>query len=77
MKWGCYCAETSDKLPVKVSKFEELLNLLVAIRRGPFGHSAYFCWIHLHPPRGYYEAQEGDGIGVKLALFRFNTDFMF
>ena len=30
-----YCAETSDKLPVKVCKPQELLNLFAAIRRRP------------------------------------------
>ena len=67
-----YCAKASDKPPVEVSKPEELLNFLAAIRRWLLDHSAHFSRIQLHPSRGYDKAQEGDGVGMKLTLFRFD-----
>ena len=62
---GSYCAEASDEQPVKVSKPQELLNLVAAVSCRPSCHSANFGRIHLHSSRSYNEAQEGDGVGMK------------
>ena len=72
MERGRYCAEASDEPPVKVSKPQELLNLLAAVRCRPICHSANFSRIHLHSSRSYSEAQEGDGVGMKHTFFGFD-----
>jgi len=69
MEGSSYCAEASDKPPVKVSKPQELLHFFAAIRHRPLSHSAYFSLIHLHPSRGYDKSQEGDGVGMELPFF--------
>lgn len=56
MERGSYGAEVSDELPVEVSKTQELLNLLAAIRRGPALTLAGSIWIFpgaMMKPRNY------------------------
>ena len=64
--------ETADEPPVKVSKSQKLLNLLVAVRCRPICHSTNFSRIHLHSSRSYIETQEGDSVGMKHTFFSFD-----
>ena len=72
MERSCYRAEASEKPPVKVSKPEELLNLLAAVGGWPLGHSANFSRVHLYTSGGYDEVQERDSVGMEQTLFCFD-----
>lgn len=71
MERRSYCANASDKPLAKVSKAQELLNFVTAIRRGPLSHCTHFSRIHLHSSRGYSEAQGGGSFILKLTFFCF------
>ena len=76
MERSGYGAEASDKSPIKVSKSQELLNLLATVRCRPFCYSANLSQVHLYFSRGYNEAQERDRFGMKHTFFVFDIQIV-